>query len=219
MTQVTLPSGSNITGPNLWSQVYGNDNALREVVNGGLDNENLSGSAGITAAKLASNAKPVTWYTPKIIATEESRENTAFGTLTTKDEIAEVVLPTNGLIVIGYSCNMKCSVAGAGKAAIFIGANQLKTAEESGTAPVVQETSPSTTNFTHVVTAAPGLTKGSGTWSGDVTTGQTLNAGIIGGPCYVFAAAGTYAISVQYKATSGSITAKERKLWVEVHGY
>jgi hypothetical protein len=42
----------------------------------------------------------------------------------------------------------------------------------------------------------------------------TLNAV----PLLGFAAAGTYNISVQYKATSGSITAKERKLWVAVLG-
>lgn len=37
----------------------------------------------------------------------------------------------------------------------------------------------------------------------------------LGGPCTVFAAAGTYDISVQFKATSGeTITVKNRKLWV-----
>lgn len=37
----------------------------------------------------------------------------------------------------------------------------------------------------------------------------------LGGPCYIFAAAGTYAVSVQFKATSGSVTASNRKLWVQ----
>jgi hypothetical protein len=40
-----------------------------------------------------------------------------------------------------------------------------------------------------------------------------------GGVCYVFAAAGTYDVSVQFKASSGSITAKSRKLWVSSVDY
>lgn len=78
-------------------------------------------------------------------------------------------------------------------------------------------------------------------YTGDVTTGQIIgglgkdtigleingaqteltNATIagsavaaVGGPCYIFAAAGTYHISVQFKASSLGVTAKNRKLWV-----
>jgi hypothetical protein len=39
-----------------------------------------------------------------------------------------------------------------------------------------------------------------------------------GGSIEVFAAAGTYTIGVKYKATSGNVTAKERKLWVATLG-
>ena len=35
----------------------------------------------------------------------------------------------------------------------------------------------------------------------------------------VFAAAGTYDISVQFKASSGSVTVKNRKLWVWTMGF
>lgn len=37
----------------------------------------------------------------------------------------------------------------------------------------------------------------------------------IGGPCDIFASAGTYTISVQFKASAGSVTASNRKLWVQ----
>jgi len=40
MTQIILPN-QNITGPNLWSQVEGNDVAIRDVVNGDLGPDNL----------------------------------------------------------------------------------------------------------------------------------------------------------------------------------
>lgn len=179
----------------------------------------------ISLAKLAAAAKPLTWYTPKIIAAEEARTNVAYGKLGTPDEISGVVLPTNGLMLIGYSANVKNSAAPEGRAAIFIGANQLK-ADQGKTEPTVQECQLSAaTTFHHISTYYGGLIQqpNGEVWGGDVTTGQVLSSfssgsTIHGGPCIVFAAAGTYTISVQFKAASGSVTAKERKLWVAVLG-
>jgi hypothetical protein len=57
-----------------------------------------------------------------------------------------------------------------------------------------------------------------GAYTGDVTTGQLLGrnlAATLMGLAVVFAAAGTYDVSIQFKSASGSVTAKERKLWVE----
>jgi hypothetical protein len=59
-------------------------------------------------------------------------------------------------------------------------------------------------------------------YTGDVTTGQivgTVSAAGLGGPCYFFAAAGTYTISIQVKASSASVTIKNRKLWVWTIGF
>jgi hypothetical protein len=39
-----------------------------------------------------------------------------------------------------------------------------------------------------------------------------------GGVCEVFAAAGTYTVSVQFKASTGTVFVKERHLWVEAEG-
>jgi hypothetical protein len=67
-------------------------------------------------------------------------------------------------------------------------------------------------------------------YGGDATTGQVVGAGngsvsyqnevrattsnlMMGGPCYIFAAAGTYVVSIQFKSTSGTVTVKGRKLW------
>lgn len=55
MTDVVLPR-LNQTGSNDWSDVESNDVALREIINGELDNGNLSGSAEITGANLADAA-------------------------------------------------------------------------------------------------------------------------------------------------------------------
>jgi hypothetical protein len=156
------------------------------------------------------------WYPPTIIATEQERTNVAFGTLTTADEVKSVVLPTNGLIVINYMTIAKSSVSGAGKLAVFLGANQLKVI--STTTPEVGETSTSETKFTTITTAAGGLSNiNAGT--SFVTTGMATGSSAGGsGQLLVFAEAGTYNVSVQYRATSGSVTAKERKLWVGVIG-
>jgi hypothetical protein len=53
MSQIVLPKLSQ-SGTNEWADVEDNDKAIRDVVNGALDNNNLSGSAGITDANLAS---------------------------------------------------------------------------------------------------------------------------------------------------------------------
>jgi len=174
---------------------------------------------------LAAESKPFTWYTPKVIATEQTRESASFGTLATADEIKEVVLPENGLILVGYQAVGKSSVAEAGKAAIFLGANQLKAYKTGAANPEIQEdtiTGSGETTFRAIFTSQVGLQSSIAAASGaPVTTGQILGAqsGNASGVCVIFAAAATYNISIQFKATSGSVTAKERKLWVATLGF
>lgn len=179
--------------------------SLKTGLNGNVDNTNL-----------AAAAKPFDWYTPKVIATEQTRESTSFGTLTTADEIKEVVLPENGLIGIGYMAKVKSSVGNNGRIAIFVGANQLKTVANKG--PEVQEVSSTATTFRQLSTYTGGVVLATEESGADVTTGQTIGLGNFGGLSLIFAAAGTYNISVQYKAVSGNVTAKERKLWCCVLG-
>lgn len=218
MTNVVLPKLSQ-TGTNEWEDVEANDRALRDVINGELDNGNLKPAAGIVASKLAADAKPLTWYPPTIIATEQTRENVAFGTLGTPDEVKSVVMPEGGLMVVAYSANVKSSVAAAGRAAIFLNEVQLK-ADQGAEAPSVAETSFSNA-FTHLLThEGLGLSANTSPYSGDVTTGQTLSNVLStnSGVCTLFAAAGTYNVSVRFRSTSGNITAKGRRLNVFVVG-
>lgn len=171
----------------------------------------------ITRAKMAAGLGALTWYTPKIIATEESRTNTAFGTLPTPDEVKEVVLPSNGLIVVNYRAWVKNSVSKAGSMALFIGANQLR--NSAGIPAEVPMPGGSTggewTSFGLLHTISEGLGYSPSEPSADATTGQVVSAS---GQCLIFAAAGTYNIAVKFKASSGSITAKNRKLWVATLG-
>lgn len=201
--------------------------AIETWANGGVGLENLE-NAGVTEAKLSAavqtllNEKTAGGTTKKsIIATEQSRTSATFGTLTTPDEV-EVTLATNGLLAVWFQATWLNTVVSTGKAALFLGANQVKQNQaESTTAPAVAESnSPLGTKFTPIstsVTATGGLTSGTGEaeYTGDVTTGQIINGRGVwpGAPLYIFAAAGTYKISVRFKSSSGTVTAKNRKLW------
>jgi hypothetical protein len=226
------------------------DTALSEiktVVNGEINNENIK-EEGIEKKKLSAalQAELASFVglplesKKSIIATEETREATSYGTLTTPDEV-EVVMATNGLIAISYQAVWKSSVESASRAAIFMGVNQLKTAVDIESAPNTQAArfgSGAANVYRPLFSWVGGLGSGekpASEYSGDITTGQLvgsygthvyteLNANpvvfeasssffAVGGPCYVFAAAGTYKISVKFKATSGKVTAKNRKLW------
>jgi hypothetical protein len=162
------------------------------------------------------------------IATSEARTNAGYGTLTTPDQVVGVVLPTDGLVLVGYQAQWAESVAGAASANIFLGANGLKaaTGNGGGSAPIDDAIGTAATSTasvfapltTGVLGLYSGVTQGGTTAAADVSTGQVVGyfggpAGS-GGPLWIFAAAGTYTVSVQYKATSGSVTAKNRHLWV-----
>lgn len=208
---------------------------LREELNALLTSQNELDPArlpneGISSAKLAAAARsPVTWYTPKAIATEESRESTSFGTLTTADEITGVVVPTNGLLLIAYSALWKGSVLKTANAAIFLGSNQLKMASASGGSPKGQEASlVENANFRPLMSTGGGLIGygDSATDSSFVTTGQIVGVersyisgnDPLGGFIAIRAAAGTYAVSVRFKATGSTVKVKERTLQVATLG-
>ena len=185
----------------------------------------------------------VMWTGRCFVPTEEARTNVAYGLLPTPDRVPAVVVPTGGLLEIAYSAEMKHSVGIDGFAAIFIGANQLKFPGPGTAAPdpvQAQVLVAGSNQYTKVTSCAIGLMSrhirtavGNFTqpaYTGDVTTGQTLATTSLqqtaggadyiptqgGGFCVVEVAAGTYDISVQYKATSGTVSARNRKLYVRV---
>lgn len=219
MSKVTLPR-LNQTGANEWSDVEANDVALREVINGGLDNENIAPGANIARSKLEASAQGVsgTWYSPKVVATEESTASATFTTLTTADEIPGVVLPANGQIRVGWSGLVKTSGIGTGRIALFLGSgavsNYLGTTEYT--------LGLGGTQFGLIVTTPVVPPEGGGSGGvfmrGVETNGPLATTGVSIPAINIFAAAGTYSVAVKFRATAGTITAKERKLWVEVHG-
>jgi hypothetical protein len=233
----TLVAGANENVNDLNSNL----NAITAVINGAIDSSNIA-NAGVSANNLSTALAQFLGITnvantgrgKSIIATSEARTNTAYGTLTTPDQVTGIVLPTDGLIFVAYQAIWQESVNAAANAAIFVGANQVSMAATNGTAPIAQAASINTTvaavdkplaSSMGGLVSNNGLAQGS-VYAADVTTGQmvgvnTTNAATfpIGGPCVLFAAAGTYTVSVQFKASSGSVTAKSRKLWVWTQGF
>lgn len=194
------------------------------------------------------NANLVRSFGKSIISTTETRTNAAYGLLATPDRVQSVVLPAGGLIAVAFQATWQESVAGAASAAIFVGANQLKVAG-TPLGPVVQAAviGGELAGGDEALGSFGGglcstwFDSGASAYGGDVTTGQVVGlaaggtgiatsyngtrvqtpatGGNFAGPCYISAAAGTYDISVQFKASSGIVTVKNRKLWVWTLGF
>lgn len=195
----------------------------------------LAGLLGVTADGVVRRGK-------SIIATEEARTNTSYAVLATPDQVANVVVPTDGKLRISYQALWKESVAGAARAAIFLGSNQLKVAQPNSSGGVTTAAGGSgfsTNTYGPLASCSLGLCTCApvGADSGNATTGQATGIGlenveielngsvalfsdaVAGGECVVMVPAGTYTVSVRFKATSGTVTVKDRRLWVEAIGY
>jgi hypothetical protein len=196
-------------------KVANNFTTIQTVINGNLDTTNLAPAVSQSAGV---NASGQTVKGATIIATSQNTGSASYTTLTTPDQVTGIVLPSPGLLTVAYQATWQESVSGAGRAAIFIGANQLRTAQANSSA-VQEATIGGTAGLavplftTGFGMSSPGTNAG---YSGDVTTGQIIGSttGAGGGPVTVFAAAGTYTISVQFKASSGSVTVSNRRLYV-----
>ena len=223
-------------------------NTILTWANGNIDAINLSAvlaqSAGVNqagqAVKGATN-----------ISTSQSTSSTTYTTLGTPDQVTGLVVPAGGVVVVLYQAQWKESALGAGRAALFVGTNQLKVQDGAAGAGALV-TSAAAINagpgnyFTPLVSdrigvASCGLGNPGTAFPSDTTTGQAMGVyasgsganltaeingsvvnlggtpGMVGGPCYIFnLPAGTYTVSVQFKASSGSVTAQNRQLtaWV-----
>lgn len=144
-----------------------------------------------------------------IIATEESTTSGAFTTLATPDRVSGIVMPTDGLIFVLFRANVK-QTGMTGTPAVTITINGNTIAYISGTALTADVTF---TAYGFAYTNGLRLIS-DGAAVADVTTGQA-----VGIPIPVFAAAGTYTIEAKYAAGGGTITARNRKLWVWAQGY
>lgn len=239
LDDANIAAGANVQGSKLQdSSIATAKLSADAVTNDKLDSTTVNVPLGLNETGVVRRGK-------SIIATSESRTNVAFGTLTTPDQVANLVLPTDGLIAVVYQATWQESVAQAARAAIFIGSNQLVAARDAVVAgPVTQaaQTGSGTTAIDRPLFSGGGglfgANGGNTSIGADATTGQLVgavggNAAVafqeIGGglaatylapgACYIFAAAGTYTVSVRFNASSGSVTVKNRKLWAWTLGF
>lgn len=211
------------------SKIQQNFERLRDFINGdGWIDSSKYGDGSITSDKLA-GVKAVGGG-KSVTATEQTRNSTSYGPLSgtlgtdATDEVRGIVLPADGLLVVAFDAMVKSSVGGAGSVAIHLNNTLVSRRFGTGTQGAAVTTSAGAANQYDEVTTSgdTGLSIGTATGGAmsPLTTGWVLTSGAAsGGPCYIFAAAGTYNVSIQFKATSGTITAKERKLWVMAMGY
>lgn len=176
-----------------------------------------------------------------IIPGTESRTTTSYQLMPTPDQVTSLVLPTDGLIVVLYHAEWQQTNADKGRAAIFLNSNQLKVPDAPGGFYGVTSAYIPTENDWNPLSSFPlGLASGNDNIdiSGITTTGVavglsnnnskfTTDAGNQtiahpGGPCYIWAAAGTYNVSVQYRVQGGggdTVFARNRKLWAWTIGF
>jgi hypothetical protein len=224
MSQLTLPHTIEAGTEIVATEHQANYEAIRDVINGDIDTANIASSVleDLGLDDSTSQRRGVT-----SVATEESRANTAYGLMTTPDQVSSIVVPADGLLFVSYRAMIKESVQGAAAAAVFIGANQVQQVDVFA-APVVAEwTSITSLGIDDSGANVYGLLEGPGTngelslrqrsggnaYSGDVTTGMPQPFAAF------FVAAGTYNVSVQFKASSGSVTVKNRALRVWTMGF
>lgn len=164
------------------------------------------------------------------IATEETTTSTSFVELTTPDQVSSIVMPTDGLIAIGYRALWKLTGAtNDGSAAIFLNDNQIKSAS-TNSAPIVRQISLDATGDNYgILTTAGGQgglacaesasSNSSFTGTGTILQPEPATAGSI---VYVYADAGTYDVSIRFAVNvtaGGTLSVKERKLWVWAMGF
>lgn len=166
-----------------------------------------------------------------IITQTESRTNVAYGTLTTPDQVAGIVLPTDGIITVSFRAFWSSTVGSAGRAALFLNSTQLKIPQANVAAATSQEAATgATANINNwLFSGTTGLSGTDGTTFGAegtdaVTTGLVIGGLNVsgaggGGHVEIEAAAGTYAVSVQFRATSGTVTVGGRRLRVQAIGF
>lgn len=197
-----------------------------------LKSETITGSkiapATIKSSNIEAGVFGAVALTKSVIATEESRTNTAFGTLGTPDELT-VVMPEDGLFGVSFQANWKESVSSSAAAGLFfkqgLGAavavkiqltnsTSLSTVESSaiGHAGVWQ---PLTNSSNGLVTGSGAVNVATETFGVPTVVGM---AGEVSGGGFLLLAseAGSFKLSIRYKSSSGTVTVKNRILRVAV---
>ena len=214
MTQITLPNDNATTvngQPNDFQDVLDNDVAIRDVVNGNLDNGNIAATANIAGSKLANasveEAKLAAAVQAKLALTheltlrdhdevlaEESTNSTTFTDLTTPGPSVTIDVPEGGgFIAVLASVDLKVTGTAA----------RVGITEATLVPTPLQLLSTSSTSYE---------TMRSGSVAGSGASGSSA---AFASPLVFPADAGTYTFTLKYNTALSSDTGtyKNRKLW------
>lgn len=181
-----------------------------------------------------------------IISAEESTTSSSYTTLATEDKAADIVMPSDGLVVVWFHALWKESVNNTTRAAIFLNEDQVKIGKQAnppdGQAAENVSAGGTTNTYRNLFSTSGGLMASisSAVEGISVSTGQIVGhlagsadsifsvgetslgateTGLRGGPVYIYADAGIYDVSIRYKASSGTVTVKDRRLWCMALGF
>lgn len=154
------------------------------------------------------------------IAGNETTASTSFTKLTTPDQIANIVVPSNGKILVTYNALWKLvGATNAGAISIFLNGSEVTAFAINGAPTSMAATLPAAgSKYGYAATIPGGFAIG----SSPTTDSTVVTTGMIMQPLEIGVAAGTYTVSVQWKVnavTGGTLNAKNRQLWVEAVGY
>lgn len=184
---------------------------------------------GITSAMAAQISARLGFVGKSIVATSQTRTSSTYGTLTTPDSVANVVVPTDGIVQVRYVAQWSIAGTATANAAIFIDSTQVTAPQSNSLADPSIGVLDNASGDRWLSSYGQGLISdhaagGTGLPASPATTGQIIStiggtglpASGGGGACEIYLAAGTYTVSVQFKTSASTLTVKNRKLWVRV---
>lgn len=232
------------TGTDVQAVLEELDDAIADVVSGGVSDGSINtaklADGSVTTAKLATGAAQQLGLTGAgnsdkrrgyvSIATEQTTTSTSFVELATPDEITSIVVPTGGLLRVRYMALWKLTGAGDGShaaATIFIGSNQVKITPGYGE-PVLSNAVMyySGTNYGLLVSSDGDHSQGAlKAIENPISDSSFVGTGLIPGDwgaADIYVDPGTYDVSIRFKVNAtagGTLSVKERQLWVESIGF
>jgi hypothetical protein len=215
--------------------------ALLAEFNGNIDNANIKGSAGISWSKMqgglgflaevGSNADGAVRRGMVAIPGEDTTSNAAYTLLATPDQVASVAVPAKGYLKVKYFAAYKVSAAATVAAAIFLNSAQVGMVNVADldvvdTASAEMSTAVGAGNVNKyaavqsrtVVGGGGGLVNVTGA-PADAAFTAFPTSGMVVSPAEIFVAAGTYTVSIRFKTSAGTLSVKDRRLWVETVGF
>lgn len=224
MTSVNLPNRPIGTDARSIAAILANFDAVLAAVNGGIDGDNLAPSV---ARAVGVSDSSVVRRGSALIAASESITNSSFATLATPDQVANIVVPTNGILLVSYWARVEKTAGASGdgcSVGVYLGNNPVRDIDGHSSAQMSTGTvcSGSSANVAKVFTGTnPSVGYGALlNFQNSAVVDDTTNGHVIGMFVPIIVAPGTYTVNVKYqKIGSPTMAAANRRLYVEAKSY